>query len=80
MVLAEGCLVKLRQSGCRAIFSTHLHELCDKVPEMNAKDGSTIDLLSAELSDGKRTFRILRGVASRASDAVSIAKKYGLLG
>lgn len=80
MVLAEGCLAKLRQSGCRAIFSTHLHELCDKVPDMNTKDGSTIDLLSAELSDGKRTFRIRRGEASRASDAVSIAEKYGLLG
>lgn len=79
MVLAEGSLRKLSAAGCMCIFSTHLHELCERAQELCAPGGGKVDLLAAELAGHTRTYRILRGASSRASDAVAIAEKYGLL-
>ena len=80
-VLAESCLGKLRKKGCMCIFSTHIHELASRVPQMNETDPGhdRVDLLAAEIVDSVRTYRILRGYTDGTSDARTIAAKYGLL-
>ena len=66
----------------RGIFSTHLHELAAKVPEINQKSkelgGITIDTLVAGIEEGKRSFKIVRAKPDGKSYARDIADKYGL--
>ncbi len=68
--------------GCRALFSTHLHELASKVDEINAesaaKGGVKIDNLVAGIFEGKRSFKILRARPDGKSYARDIAEKYNL--
>lgn len=80
-VLARSSLDKLAASGCRCIFSTHLHGLCDSVETLNRADGeirSKFDLLAAGANGRERTYIISRGQRGGASDAFAIAEKYGL--
>lgn len=66
----------------RGIFSTHLHELAARVPEINEKSkelgGITIDTLVAGIEEGKRSFKIVRAKPDGKSYARDIADKYGL--
>ena len=66
----------------RGIFSTHLHELAARVPEINAKSkelgGINIDTLVAGIEEGKRSFKIMRAKPDGKSYARDIANKYGL--
>ncbi len=68
--------------GCRALFSTHLHELASKVDEINAdseaKGGVKIDNLVAGIYEGKRSFKIERARPDGKSYARDIAEKYNL--
>ena len=69
-------------AGCRGIFSTHLHDLAASVPSINERcvpaGGVKIDNLSADISDGRRSFRIIRRTPDGKSYARDIAEKYGL--
>ncbi|MBQ2825650.1 MAG: hypothetical protein IJF13_00360 [Clostridia bacterium] len=68
--------------GCRGIFSTHLHELAARVDEINAKcrefGGVGIDSIVADITDGKRSFKIVRRRPDGKSYAKDITDKYGL--
>ena len=66
----------------RGIFSTHLHELAARVPEINEKShelgGINIDTLVAGIEEGRRSFKIVRAKPDGKSYARDIADKYGL--
>ena len=79
--IAAEVLAGLSKSGCRAIFSTHLHELgaeIDRINEMTAPDGVKIDTLVAGIESGKRSFKVRRAKPDGKSYARDIAEKYGL--
>ena len=81
--IASEVLLGLSKVGCRTIFSTHLHELAAKVPELNERTkqdgGSAIDTLVAGMENGeRRSFRIRRARPDGKSYAGDIAKRYGL--
>ncbi len=80
--IAAEVLAGFSMAGCRGIFSTHLHDLAASVPSINercaAMDGVKIDNLSADIADGKRSFRIVRRTPDGKSYARDIAEKYGL--
>ncbi|MBE6529202.1 MAG: hypothetical protein E7680_01195 [Ruminococcaceae bacterium] len=81
--LAAEVLRGLAQVGCRALFSTHLHELAAQIEELNraslAAGGAPIDTLVAGMeSEGKRSFKILRAKPDGKSYARDIAEGYGL--
>ena len=68
--------------GCRGIFSTHLHELAARIDEINDKtteySGVKLDSIVAEITDGKRSFKIVRKKPDGKSYARDITDKYGL--
>ena len=70
--LAADVLSRLGGAGCRCVFSTHFSGLGER---LGGTDG--VDTLHAGLDGGRRTYRILRGGAESASDAITIAQKYG---
>ena len=81
--IAAEVLTGLSQAGCRAIFSTHLHELAGRIDDINARTlptgGVPIDTLVAGIEgEGKRSFRIHRTKPDGKSYARDIAAKYGL--
>lgn len=80
--IASEVLAALSLIGCRGIFSTHLHDLAASVEKINAdclpQGGVRIDNLVAEITDGRRSFRILRKMPDGKSYARDIAEKYGL--
>jgi DNA mismatch repair ATPase MutS len=81
--IAAEVLTAFSMIRCRAVFSTHLHDLAASVGKINdqcvPQGGSRIDNLVAEIApDGKRSFRILRKMPDGKSYARDIAEKYGL--
>lgn len=80
--IASEVLTGLAAVGCRTIFSTHLHALAADIPSLNERSrelgGVMIDSLVAEITDGKRSFRIVRAKPGGKSYASDIAEKYGL--
>ncbi len=81
--IAAEVLTGLSHAGCRAIFSTHLHELAAEIDTINARTvqtgGVPIDTLVAGIEDeGKRSFLIHRAKPDGKSYARDIAAKYGL--
>ena len=80
--IASEILTGFAVIGSRGIFSTHLHELAARVPEINARSaesgGVMIDTLVAGIEDGKRSFKIYRMKPDGKSYARDIADKYGL--
>ena len=80
--IASEILTGFAVMRARGIFSTHLHELAAKVPEINQKSkelgGITIDTLVAGIEEGKRSFKIVRAKPDGKSYARDIADKYGL--
>ena len=79
--LAESCINKLQIKGCKCIFSTHIHELSERVDAINAAKPNLpkLDKLAAETVKGTRTYKIRRGYSDGTSDAKTIAQKYGLI-
>ena len=81
--IAAEVLTGLSHAGCRAIFSTHLHELAAEIDGINARTkplgGAPIDTLVAGIEgEGKRSFLIHRAKPDGKSYARDIAAKYGL--
>lgn len=81
--IASEVLLGLSKVGCRTLFSTHLHELAARVPELNERakteGGFPIDTLVAGMEeDRRRSFVITRAKPAGKSYASDIAKKYGL--
>ncbi len=80
--IAAEVLRGLSMSGCRCIFSTHLHELAAELDNINreasAAGGSPIDTLVAGIEEGQRSFKIYRAKPDGKSYARDIARKYGL--
>lgn len=80
--IAAEVLAGFSMARCRGIFSTHLHDLAASVPSINDRcvpeGGVKIDNLSADIADGKRSFRIVRRTPDGKSYARDIAEKYGL--
>ncbi|MBQ7173322.1 MAG: hypothetical protein IJR88_04325 [Clostridia bacterium] len=81
--IASEVLLGFSKVGCRTLFSTHLHELAARVPELNerakAEGGFPIDTLVAGMEeDRRRSFVITRAKPDGKSYAGDIAKKYGL--
>ena len=76
--LAESCINKLQIKGCKCIFSTHIHELSERVDVINTAKPNLpkLDKLAAESG---RTYKIRRGFSDGTSDAKTIARKYGLI-
>ncbi len=68
--------------GCRTLFSTHLHDLASRLPEINLEceklGGVPIDSLVADISEGERSFKVRRASPDGKSYAADIANKYGL--
>jgi len=68
--------------GCKGIFATHLHDLCNMTDEINALEGtrSLVDNISARIDplSEARTYIIEKGSVYGKSFAYDIAKKYGL--
>ncbi|MCI9449141.1 MAG: hypothetical protein HFE30_02655 [Clostridiales bacterium] len=81
-VIAGEVICGFAAVGCRAIFSTHLHELASRTDELNARcaeaGGVRIDNLVAEVDGSKRSFKIVRKSPDGKSYAADIAGKYGL--
>jgi DNA mismatch repair ATPase MutS len=80
-IISTHVLKKLALSGCKCIYTTHLHELAYKADEINASADikSRIDNLSAQVTDGICTYKILRKRDNYGSLADAICKKYGFL-
>ncbi len=80
--IASEILTAFAVRGCRGIFSTHLHELAQAVPEINeraaARGGVRVDTLVAGIEEGRRSFKIYRMKPDGKSYAKDIADKYGL--
>ncbi|MBQ3016041.1 MAG: hypothetical protein IJD79_04605 [Clostridia bacterium] len=80
--IASEILASFAVMRTRGIFSTHLHELAARVPEINQKSmelgGIQIDTLVAGIEEGKRSFKIVRAKPDGKSYARDIADKYGL--
>ena len=80
--IASEVLRGFAAARCRAVFSTHLHDLAasiDKINEMaESEKASRIDSLVAEVDKGKRSFKIVRKKPDGKSYASDIANKYGL--
>ncbi len=80
--IASEILTGFAAMRIRGIFSTHLHELAARVPEINersrASGGISIDTLVAGMEEGERSFKIHRAKPDGKSYARDIADKYGL--
>ena len=69
--------------GCGGVYVTHIHELTQQVDRFNATPGRTgcIDNLVAQMenvSEGTRSYRVVRATPDGLSYARDIARKYGL--
>ncbi|WP_158606746.1 MutS-related protein [Paenibacillus ginsengarvi] len=83
--IAEQVLLGLRESGCRVLFATHLHDLARSIDELNGRLESSvcrIDSLTAEMETengtAARSYKIVRSRPQGSSYARDIAEKYGL--
>ncbi len=80
--IAAEVLGGLSVIGCRALFSTHLHELAAEIDNINLRaandGGKPIDTLVAGIEEGRRSFKILRRKPDGKSYARDIANRYGL--
>ena len=80
--IAEEVVAALSVIGCRTIFSTHLHTLAASVGSINERTapmgGVRIDSLVADITDGERSFKVVRRAPEGKSFAADVAAKYGL--
>jgi len=68
-ILAEALLEYLAKIGCSAFYVTHLHELAVKIKENQLSP--SIKALSAEVSNGKRTYRITESPQEEVSTSLA---------
>ena len=79
LYLSMDLLHVLKDKGSSVIFNTHIHELVDKVPDMNKWDGEgNITSLVMEIKDNVNTFKLKQGIPDTGSYAYNIALKYGI--
>lgn len=88
LYLAQDVVSILRRIGCRAIYSTHMHELAARVDEINASvpgESELISLVSSPVgagppSDGvvQRSYIIQQSPPAGRSYAREIAERYGI--
>lgn len=67
--------------ACRAVFSTHMHELVSMIGGINSNEAtlSKVDTLTVGIgNEGDRTYEIIRAIPDGKSYARSISDKYGL--
>ena len=79
--IAFDVLRGLAAYGCRAVFSTHMHELVSMICHINSSDKalSKVDTLTVDTDGGgNRTYKIIRTHPDGKSYAKSISDKYGL--
>ena len=80
--IAAEILTAFASLGTRVLFSTHLHELSERVEEINRRSldagGVAVDTLVAGIEEGERSFRIERKKPDGKSYARDIAERYGL--
>ena len=80
--IAEEVVSALSVIGCRAVFSTHLHSLAAAASSINERTapmgGVRIDTLVADISEGERSFKVVRRAPEGKSFASDVAAKYGL--
>ena len=75
--IAVEVLKSVQASKTRCFFSTHLHEVALQAGRFNEKS-PRVNTLSAEYTDGKRTYKIIEQEPEGMSFAYEIAKEYGL--
>jgi DNA mismatch repair protein MutS len=89
LYLAEDLVRILRRIGTRAIYSTHLHELADRVDELNDSvpgDSQIISVVSSPVdtiidandAETSRTYKLERRPPLGQSYAREIAARYGI--
>jgi DNA mismatch repair ATPase MutS len=84
LVVAEEMLAALRRVGTRTLYATHLHEIAERLSEINepAEAGPEVRGLTAETEwDGeqvRRTYRIVPGSPAGRSFARDLARKHGI--
>ncbi|MCL2285779.1 MAG: hypothetical protein FWC32_05370 [Firmicutes bacterium] len=79
-ILAEELLKHFVVTGCKGVFSTHIHDLPIERVNAYGKDGKVkVDTLVATSVGGQRMYRIVRQKPEGLSHAKDIAQKYGLL-
>lgn len=78
--LAQSLVKYLSDLGCRALYVTHLHDLAERIDEMNRDGKYNIRKLTAENANGKRTYKIVpyHGYDSEKSLARDIVIENGL--
>ena len=79
--IAYDVVAGLAAFGCRAVFSTHIHELLPMIQSINDNPNtlSKVDSLIVDIdSAGKRTYKVSRAVSDGKSYAKTISDKYGL--
>ena len=84
VVIAEEMLHALRRVGTRTLYATHLHEIAERLDELNrpAEEGPPVAGLTAETEwDGetvRRTYRIVPGSPQGKSFARDLARRHGI--
>ncbi|MFW6223893.1 MAG: MutS-related protein, partial [Spirochaetota bacterium] len=84
VAVAEEMLAALRRVGTRTLYATHLHEISERLDEINAPAdvGPQARRLTAETEwDGetvRRTYRIVPGSPQGKSFARDLARKHGI--
>lgn len=88
LYLAQDLVRIMRRAGVRAIYSTHMHELAEKVDEINAGtpgDSRVVSLVSSPVAAGheengviERTYEIIERAPMGRSYAQEIASRHGV--
>lgn len=79
--IAFDVLSGLSAYACKAVFSTHMHELISMIGAMNNQKGalSKVDTLTVGIDgEGNRTYEVVRAVPNGKSYARGISDKFGL--
>lgn len=80
--IASEVLIGFSIIGLRGIFATHLHDLAQKIDELNSNPDSRVKLdnlvATVDSASNKRSFIISRTKPEGLSYAKSIAEKYGI--
>lgn len=79
--IAFDVLSGLSAYACRAVFSTHMHELISMIGRINERKEalSKVDTLTVGIdTDGNRTYQVIRTMPDGKSYAKSISDQYGL--
>lgn len=83
--LAQDMLAALRAIGTRGVYATHLIELAERIPEIEALTSGSSALFSlvagvtvSETGEGSPTYRISPGLPHGRNYARDIARKHGI--